>query len=65
MVTFTYTAPDNASITAIKGKTDQLVFTLGNLHAVAKVVEDKTGYTLTPAQVTAIGVAVEQAIMNE
>jgi len=65
MATFTYTAPDNSSIWAIKTKTDQLLFTSGNLHAVAKLVEDKTGYSLTPAERTAIAVAVEQAILND
>lgn len=65
MATFTYTAPDNSGIAAIKTKTDQLVFTSGNLHSVAKLVEDKTGYSLTPAERSAIAVAVEQAILND
>jgi hypothetical protein len=30
MATFSYTAPDNAGVTAIKAKTDQLVFTVAN-----------------------------------
>lgn len=65
MATFSYTAPDNASIAAIKGKTDQLIFTATNLHTVAKVVEDKTGYALTAGERTAIATAVESAILNE
>jgi hypothetical protein len=60
-----YTAPDNAGITAIKAKTDQLVFTGANLNAVAKVVEDKTGYSLTTAERAAIAVEVESAILDE
>ena len=31
-----YTAPDNASVTAIKAKTDQLTFTAGEVHADTK-----------------------------
>lgn len=65
MATFTYTSPDNAGISAIKTKTDQLVFTTGNLNAIAKVVEDKTGYTLTPTERSDIATAVEIAILNE
>lgn len=65
MATFTYTAPDNASITAVKAKTDQLLFTATNLHTVAKVVEDKTGYALTSGERTAIATAVEASLLNE
>lgn len=65
MATFSYTAPDNSSITAIKNKTDQLLFTATNLHTVAKVVEDKTGYAITVWERTAIATAVEAAILNE
>lgn len=38
MASFTYTAPDNSSITAIKAKTDLLNFTSGNIHADVKVI---------------------------
>ena len=65
MATFTYTAPDNAWIAAVKTQTDKLTFTWSNLHSVAKLVEDKTWYSLTPAERTAIAVAVEQAILND
>lgn len=65
MATFSYTAPDNTGISAIKTKTDLLTFTSGNLHSVAKLVEDKTGYALTSGERTAIAVAVESAILNE
>ncbi len=41
-----YTAPDNATITAINAKTTQLGFTSGNVNANAIVVSDKTGYVL-------------------
>jgi hypothetical protein len=47
MATFTYTAPDNTSVTAIKAKTDQLVFTGANLNANAQVISDKTGYNVS------------------
>lgn len=60
-----YTAPDNAGITAIKWKTDQFSFTGANVNAIAQVVSDKTGYSLTSAERTAIAVAVEQSILNE
>lgn len=43
MATFTYTAPDNASITAIKNKTDQLNFTGTDIKATLD------GETVTPA----------------
>jgi hypothetical protein len=52
-------------VAAIKAKTDLLTYTGGNVHARAEVVADKTGYSLTPAERTAIAVAVEQAILNE
>ena len=52
-------------VDAIKAKTDQLIFTAGNVNAIAQVVSDKTGYSLTTAEITAIAVAVEQAILNE
>ena len=65
MATFSYTAPDNTGIAAIKTKTDQLTFTGANLHSVAKLVEDKTGYALTAWERTAIATAVETAILNE
>ena len=42
-----YTAPDNASISAIKTKTDQLQFDTGRVIAKAEIVADKTNYTLT------------------
>ena len=51
-----YTAPDNTSITAIKGKTDSLSFTGTDVNATldgetvtASTVSDKTGYALTEA----------------
>jgi hypothetical protein len=51
MATFTYTAPDNANITAIKAKTDNLTFTTANkVDARAFTVDDKTGYSLTGNQ---------------
>jgi hypothetical protein len=65
MATFTYTPPDNASISAIKAKTDQLIFTSGNLNAIAQVVADKTGYSLTAGERTAIATAVESALLND
>jgi hypothetical protein len=51
--------------TAIKAKTDQLVFTAGNVNAIAQVVSDKTGYALTSAERTAIANAVQGAILDE
>jgi hypothetical protein len=42
-----YTPPDNASISAIKAKTDQLQFDSNRVKAKAEVVTDKTGYSLT------------------
>lgn len=39
---------------AIAAKTSQLVFSAGNVLARAAVVDDKTGYQLTPAQLAAI-----------
>ncbi len=58
-------APANADIAAIKTKTDQLTFTGSNLNAVAQVVADKTGYTLTAAERSAIATTVEQSILND
>ena len=44
--------------TAIKAKTDQLLFTGGNVHADAKVVSDKTGYQTTSGDKNLIADAV-------
>lgn len=52
-------------VSAIKTKTDQITFTSGNVNAIAQVVADKAGYALTGAQVTAIAVAVEAALLND
>ena len=60
-----YTAPDNTGIAAIKAKTDQLIFTSGNLNAIAQVVADKTGYALTSAEREAIATIVESHLLNE
>lgn len=38
---------------------------IAEVNAIANVVSDKTGYALTPAERTAIAVAVEQAILND
>lgn len=65
MATFTYTAPNNTSIAAIKAQTDQLAFTGSNVNAVAWSVTDKTGYSLTPAEREAIAVIVESHLLNE
>jgi hypothetical protein len=65
MGTFTYTAPDNAGITAIKAKTDQLNFTGANVQSIAAVVSDKTGYALTSGERSAVAVAVEAALLND
>lgn len=65
LATVGYTAPDNTGIAAIKAKTDQFAFTSGNVHSIAQVVADKTGYNLTTSERQAIATAVEQAILNE
>lgn len=49
----------------IEAKTSQITFTAGNVNSIAQVVADKTGYALTSAQVTAIAVAVEAALLND
>ncbi len=49
-----YTAPANADILAIRAKTDQLSFTSGNVHAVAQVVADKSGYALSTSATSAL-----------
>ena len=56
---------NEAKIDSVKAKTDQLTFTAGDVHANAQVVADKTGYSLTSAERTAIAVAVEQAILDD
>lgn len=61
----TYTAPANADIVAIKAKTDQISFSSGNINAIAQIVNDKTGYSLTSAERQAIATVVEQSILNE
>jgi hypothetical protein len=53
-----YTAPDNASISAIKAKTDALSFSGGNVNARAVVVSDKSDYTLASSERTSIAQAV-------
>ena len=60
-----YTAPDNAGISAIQAITDQIIFTSGNINAIANVVEDKTGYTLTTADKELIATAVEASLLDE
>jgi hypothetical protein len=63
-----YTAPDNASITAIKGKTDLLTFTGTDVKATLDgetvTVGDKTGFSLSAAGVTAVqsGLALEATL---
>lgn len=49
----------------VKAKTDQLIFTSGNVNAIAQVVADKTGYSLTAGERMAIAVAVEAALLND
>lgn len=44
----------SADLTAVKAKTDQLAFTAGNVHSDVKVNSDKTGYTLTAGDKTAL-----------
>lgn len=56
---------NSTQLAAIKAKTDQLTFTGANLHSVAKLVEDKTGYSLTSGERTAIATAVEAALIND
>jgi len=53
-----YTAPDNASIGAIKAKTDALSFSGGNVNARAVVVADKSDYALASSERTNIAQAV-------
>lgn len=50
-----------ASLTAIQTVTDQLTFQGGEVRAIV----DKTGYSLTAAERTAIATAVEAALLNE
>lgn len=52
-------------IAGIKAKTDQMVFTSGNLNAIAQVVVDKTGYALSGAEKDAINVAVQAGFIDE
>lgn len=52
-------------VAAIKAKTDQLVFTSGNVNANAQVVSDKTGYSLTSGERTAIGTQVRTELATE
>ena len=61
------TALDTLQLTAsaIKIQTDKFVFTSGQVHSVAKVIEDKTGYTLTTQDKAALATAVESALTNE
>jgi hypothetical protein len=54
-----------ADIVAIKAKTDQISFSAGNINAIAQIVNDKTGYSLTSAERQAIATAIELAIINE
>ena len=56
---------NEVKIDAVKVQTDKFKFTGDNVDAVAKVVSDKTEYTLTAADKTAIAVAVESAILDE
>jgi uncharacterized protein Yka (UPF0111/DUF47 family) len=56
---------NETKIDGIKAKTDSLTFTGSNLHVDAKIVSDKTGYSLTAGERTAIATAVEQAILDE
>jgi len=65
LATSGYTAPANADIVAIKAKTDQISFSAGNINAIAQIVNDKTGYSLTSAERQAIATAIELAIINE
>lgn len=55
----------DTTTTAVKAKTDLLTFTGANLNAIANVVADKTGYSLTPAERTAIAAVVEAALIND
>ena len=55
----------SSKINDIKTQTDKFTFTANNVNAIAKVIDDKTGYTLTTTDKTAIAVAVESAILDE
>ncbi len=59
-----YVAPDNASISAIKSKTDNLTFTSTNVNANAQVVSDKTGYSLTSTERNNIASAVFSFVVD-
>jgi hypothetical protein len=55
----------SADITAIKAKTDQLIFTGANLDVIAQVVVDKTDYTLTAGERADVADAVWDETLSE
>lgn len=65
MATFTYTAPDNASIAAILIDTNELQLNQGNWATATGFAVPGSAMTLTSGERSAVATAVEAALLNE